>query len=430
MLNINIAKIAYWMLKNPVQYDYSQEFISSRYLYYLKQNNLLTTVGGRVNQASLKSMINNLYGEEFLKIMNSQIAGNKGDWLHRFFSIPMHPIRHILIMNCLDINPEDFFDTKEKDIRIKWSDEEPFGKGPWPCLNRATSHYRENVITQCEVSLSTHKRNVPVGRFICKCGFVYTRFGPDKCESDRYKISMVAKRGNVFWEKVRFLKEQNMSLHEIARQLDINYSALCEKNKILESSNNPDIRTVIQDGKRDERRERYIKILQDNPNKSRVQIRELFGRPSWEWMAKNDREWLNENAPSVKRQINRSEIIDWDKLDDEYYEKVARAIKELSLGDKLVRITYLSIIRHLGEIYRPYRFKKMHKTAALINEAIESHEDFQKRKLMNAARIMIGNGQRLTYNKLIKEIGIYARPSKEVIDFIENMISEYNEKRD
>ena len=58
-------------------------------------------------------------------------------------------------------------------------DEGPFGKGPWPCLNKAADHYKQPVIQHVNITRD-YKSSAPIGTFECSCKFVYARKGPDR----------------------------------------------------------------------------------------------------------------------------------------------------------------------------------------------------------------------------------------------------------
>src|SRR5262249_61192938 len=90
----------------------------------------------------------------------------------------------------------------------------PSGAPPWPCLNPASEHYRELRIEECAVKnrktrikdpqRKPHRR--PVGKFVCDCGFAYSRIGPDASEEDRYQIGRVIEFGTTWESKLRTLR--------------------------------------------------------------------------------------------------------------------------------------------------------------------------------------------------------------------------------
>src|SRR5665648_235618 len=102
----------------------------------------------------------------------------------------VHPLRHILLILFLTNDMNDFF----KGIRKAYN---PFGKGPWPCLNKASDHYRQDVVSRLIVT-ADYKTREPVGTFKCECGYIYSRKGPDKSKNDRYYKGRVKAFGSIW----------------------------------------------------------------------------------------------------------------------------------------------------------------------------------------------------------------------------------------
>lgn len=99
---------------------------------------------------------------------------------------------------------------------------QPFGAGPWPCLNSASEHLGQRLITAVEVSMKTRRRlRVPLGTFRCSCGFAYSRVGPDKSELDQYHIDEYVSFGELWEKRVRELISAGKAAGSIAASLDI-----------------------------------------------------------------------------------------------------------------------------------------------------------------------------------------------------------------
>ena len=61
---------------------------------------------------------------------------------------------------------------------------EPFGKVPWPCLNRNEKHYEKNIVNDLKIECD-YKTKCIVGIFSCSCGYKYRV---------RYKKSLINNR--------------------------------------------------------------------------------------------------------------------------------------------------------------------------------------------------------------------------------------------
>lgn len=94
-----------------------------------------------------------------------------------------HPVYHLLLAR--------FFGETIRSVAGMKEVPKVFGKGPWPCWNRAASHYGQAVVTDC-VTKQSRKQDVPIGTFVCSCGFSYLRAGPDRCLEDAFRHSYVS----------------------------------------------------------------------------------------------------------------------------------------------------------------------------------------------------------------------------------------------
>src|SRR5699024_12256617 len=66
----------------------------------------------------------------------------------------VHPLRHLFFLYFLGKDVEELFRVRE--------DLGPFGKGPWPCLNKAADHYKQLVISNVKITRD-FKTTAPIG---------------------------------------------------------------------------------------------------------------------------------------------------------------------------------------------------------------------------------------------------------------------------
>ena len=99
---------------------------------------------------------------------------------------------------------------------------EPFGQGPWLCLNPIAEHYQQAVIYEMDVHIQPRTK-LPVGTFRCSCGYIYTRKGPDKSEKDKYRKTRVKDYGEL-WEKtlMQLLIKKKKPISQTAKILGAN----------------------------------------------------------------------------------------------------------------------------------------------------------------------------------------------------------------
>ena len=135
----------------------------------------------------------------------------------------MPPLYHLILMQFLGKTAEEFFHMPEEPA--------DFGSGPWPCLNKVASHYREQVVTKCAVEVQKDGGR-PVARFSCDCGFEYVRVGPDWGPLAQYTYTRVAQYGPL-WDGTfkRLWSRSELTLPFISKEVGI-----AEKNLSLHAA--------------------------------------------------------------------------------------------------------------------------------------------------------------------------------------------------
>lgn len=167
-IQIALAKMAYQLLQIPI-YQISLESVNLKYHALLREHNLVTT-SDRIRQYELYRAFQSKFPKGFLEKYESAINENhEYNWLKvitRKLKRHVHPFRHLLMLYFLEQDVESFLQIED--------DSGPFGRVPWPCLNKAASHYKQCVITDVIITRDFKTTN-PIGTFSCSCGFKYTR---------------------------------------------------------------------------------------------------------------------------------------------------------------------------------------------------------------------------------------------------------------
>lgn len=126
--------------------------------------------------------------------------------------------------------------------------QQPFGAGPWPCLNSASEHLGQRLITTVEISMTKRRRRrVPKGTFRCSCGFAYARVGPDRSDLDQYHIDDYLSFGEQWDRRVRELVSVGHSTASIAASLDISKRIL--KTQLVRLGLRPEDQTAPKQSK-------------------------------------------------------------------------------------------------------------------------------------------------------------------------------------
>jgi hypothetical protein len=358
--------------------------------------------------ARLGCEIRNPYSNWVLRLLHKHKAG-----------VAQHPIRHILFLILVGCSAERVLNSF---VEFK-----PFGDGPWPCINRASSHYTELRVPSCRISNGEKKnRGKPVGTFGCSCGFVYTRTGPDRSESDRFKWASVQSYGTE-WEDLlkRLWEDTSLTLLQIAQKLGVNdltvkrraislglvfprptLGSLRASGEILDRYK---IRRKPTQELQKTNREKLLSLLKENPEVSRSTLITLAPHLI-DWLRRWDKEWLSTSLPPVKKKQRRKAVINWEEQDLILLEAIKRAAPQIRSGHIPRRVSITAIVKIAGHRSRFEKsLNKLPLTSKELNVHLESFEDYLIRRIAWAAEAYHKEGFTPSRAMLSKRAGIRGR---------------------
>jgi hypothetical protein len=324
------------------------------------------------------------------------------------------------MMSFLGFTAEEFFTS--------FAEYKPFVDGSYPCLNRASDHYGELRIQQCRVfdNLTKGKqRGKPIAVFTCGCGFIYQRIGPDKSEEDRFRYDSIREYGTVWEKKLEEMwNDLSLSRAEIARRLQISDLSVTNIAHRLNFPMNTSGTRVSNDKahrrpprktlseSREIYRKKWLKVVKENAEANRDKLIKLANF-EYLWLMRNDAEWIEKHLPEVLKVPRKKEHLDWKKIDKELSAKVENACQEIYSATPLRRVCITEIIRRVGnKKWLEKRKLKLPTTSQIINEKLESLEDFMIRKLKLAEKEFLREKIIPTQNQLIRRAVIYNTSTK------------------
>lgn len=428
---LEITKDILWLMNNFEairQYEEKNNGFREQYLSLLK-NKGLATVNGSVYQDELTKDFKKFYGEKVLTALQSDVNYDfENNWLAsivRNHRKAFHPLRHLLLMRYLSGSIKDFL---YDDYKYK-----PFGDGPWLCLNSAAEHYNKRIVTDLVVThCGDTKRSV--GTFHCSCGFVYSRKGPDKNTDDQYKIGRIKEFGPVWENKLKQLVGAKLSLRETARRLNVdpntvkNFYERIQLN-VLEGITQiaPDKKhNKLHDLNRDEKREMWLQLFNDNPGVSKTGLRKQ-NKALYAWLYRNDRDWLNESSPYLRKVQTQYCKIDWKARDTEVLQQIKTTIAEMLDSDKRPeRISISRIGKKIGSLALIEKHLiRMPEAQVYMNSHVETLEQFRIRRIKWAAKELNSAGEELKEWKIIRKAGIRSEYVCRLQNVIANEIDRY-----
>lgn len=376
-----------------------------RYLHYLHRRGL-ASAAGRLEVHEFAETFLEYYGEAFLVDLHCGVAAHHRDnWLLalvRKYRKTSHPLHHLLLVRFLGLEIEDLLLGELERLR-------PFGAGPWPCLNPAASHYRRAVVGTCIIG-SNPKTGAPVGRFACKCGFTYSRSGPDRCQSDRSKLSRIIATGPAWKERLlQLILLEKRSLRETARQLRVDAKTVQRYLNQLSRSTSGDVTHLVKNAKElNRRRANWQKVSETHPNMGTKALRRLRSA-DYAWLYRNDRAWLKEHSPKGSPPAPKSRI-DWLERDvslSSLVEQVAKAIK--LLPGRPNRVTVARIRKGLGRMASHCRrLDHLPKVRAVLAAVVETKKEFAIRRMRWAVEQLRQQGESVTAYKVVRTAGLRA----------------------
>lgn len=381
------------------------------------QHRGLSSHTGRIRWADLIPAFSQFFGGKFLMRLQSHIdPSQEATWLHKLLRKPRvtcHPLRHLLVLRFLGETIESMV-NQISDTKISY---EPFGKGPWPCLNKAANHYKDPVISTCEITRCSKTRQ-PVVTFSCTCGFVYSRKGPDNSIDDHFKIGRIKNFGEVWNEKLKILSQQDLSIREMAKRLGCDPKTVVSRildNKAI----TPALDAVEQEIIR--YKEEWNELISINSELSVTELRKR-NQAVYTWLYRHDREWLHEHSPVNKTSILKHERINWKERDHQIAKEVELAAIEILYenSNKLIRVTKNEIGRRIGKLPLLYNvLYKLPETAKQLDIVLETVEDFQIRRVNHKAVELKNANAIIKRWELIRVSGLkekFIETHREVID--------------
>lgn len=385
-------------------------------------------ITGRIKQKKLIDDFLGFYDTEFLEVLNSTVTyGDTSNWLAqivRKHRKVFHPIRHLLTIQFLTDSIDNFFQNNEQ--------YEPFGRSPWLCLNAAVEHYRQPVITDLRISHCLESKK-PLGTFICSCGMIYSRSGEDKIDADKLRIGRIITYGHVWEDKLKELVEvKKLGLRATARALKVDSNTIKRyvillgltpswtKNKL--QSKPKQILLSDLDNIKQNKREIWLNLQQENSRLSRTEIRKL-APDVYAWLYRNDKKWLNDNSLQLQRPTSSIDRIDWNGRDEEILIQSQNVVNDLLKKEKPVRITISRIGASLGlKALLEKHLDKLPRTKVYLNSVTETVEDFQIRRVRWAVEELERQGEAIMEWKIFRLSGLRENCSGKVRKAIEESL--------
>ena len=436
--HIAVAETVHYLLNSGID-GVSSKNIYNNYFDNLSYKDLITP-NGNIRQTELKKQFLQFYPAEFLVSLGLYFDYNdKYTWFEEIFhkkNCAFHPIKHILLLNFL--NDYRNLDSIFSGIQPY----KPFGGPPWLCLNPVADHYRKSVITQCNITTCSDTKK-PVGTFTCKCGFIYSRRGPDKNESDKLKIGRVKKFGHVWEEALRQnVFEVGGSLRSIARRMGADPATIKKyTQKLLNIPENITAECTINDVSTNSEEKPTIDtvtvscnmyantiagFIYNNAEKPTISdVRNNFKR-EYAYLYRHDKVLLNSVLSNCKKSTKKftNQRVDWIERDSALYLEATKIIENILSSEKPLRVTLNRIGRGINSLpLLEQHLDKLPMTKSLISAKVETTEQFQVRRVHKAIESLTASGSEPLEWKIYRKAGLRPNCSPAVKSEIKRLLS-------
>lgn len=422
---LGVAKDAAWLL-DKASLNPGYDLLNTHYLEFLSGKNLANR-GYVYTEELLNAMAASVPRTLFATLQCEFDAAKAHSWPAILVKDlrqgkTHHPLRHLLLMRLVGHTAETFFTSLSDKPRAGASKHEPFGRGPWPCLNPVCADYRKPKIIEVGVSESWKLDGVPVVTVSCRCGFTYARRGPDSSPRDQFRFDWIDAYGAV-WEAAlgKWWEDTSLSMRQIAGRLGVGhnvvkYHAIRLGLKFPRVGPGPKVtmldpaiqEAVLREQERRTRgvdpelrktkREAWLEAMKQNPEANRTRLQREIAALVYSWLLTHDNDWLKENMPPpFRRTKSAREIVDWDSRDIALEKEVREAAEKLKRAEgKPVQITVMSIGRELDKkelLQREKHLAKLPLTRQALDKVTETRSQFALRRLKWAAGCFRDEGQ-------------------------------------
>lgn len=313
--------------------------------------------------------------------------------------------------------------------------EMPFGTGPWPCLNVTCRFHKQPVITVFHHAPHWERKSIVVGVFSCSCGYIYKRNWANKSTADQYSFDAVKAYGKVWEERLRELwNDLTLSIHKIAALLGVAHTTVKLQavrlglefprkgpgNKIARAKISKHLRvnttkrTKYSPTKKTRLVQRYrrelLRVIKKYPSATRTMLQKHLAGRAYNWLNKNDREWLNANKPPPFKRVGSNRKVDWSTRDARLVREVRLTAQRIrNVEGRPVRVTVARIGQELDKtslLTSRKLFSKIPLTAQALSELVETHLNYAVRCIRWAASCYRQEGTVPCVTRLAKLAGM------------------------
>lgn len=415
-----IARDTEWLLRNGLKLEGCRS-IARKYKELFMEKGLTTAQGVRYPDR-IKTAFTEYHGEGFLK----QLFQDKENYLYWldfvFESVSEHlrPLHHILLMEFLKETAQGFF--------YSVPDNEPYGNGPWPCINKICSHYGRDGAEKIFV---TYMNGQTIGQFRCTgCGMRYQRSRPWQEFKEYADHAVILDYGDYWYRKLRECVEtKGLNQAETAKMMKCTTTTVRKRAEEIGLDLHANRKSCIYHEKewKDIDRSQYFRakvgdVLQYHPELTAKELDELVPG-AYAWFHKNDFQWLKERLVIDQ---NKQYWTVWEQEHLELLKEAYECIKQTGDPERRITIGWLCSTVGLRECEIKGRLHRFPNIRGFVDEVVESKEEWLSRRLVAIAKVKKESGGKMEFSDVKKNMGLKPNTYQKYGTYIETLIKQLN----
>ena len=355
-----VSELIELLINGNYEKSITLNIIRDAYYCKLREKGLLYPSGESIYLTELIQQVEVYFTKELLGKIGVSPEKCVTKALNRFSNI-VHPLYHVIMLIFLDIDitaeiPKQIFQIPSI---------------PFYCLNPLNNHEANHIIDDVKVHYCYITKQ-HMCTFSCSCGFVFTTRLDEVIKSQGNKIGKIKSFGKVY-EK-RLLALRHLGIKGLARKTGINHGTIRKQLR-----NFDEYGTIVVS-------------IEEKKVTTEVTIEEIAATVNVD-EEKPQKEWRKKK---------------WDEKDKSYYSLIKFAVqRELEGGQRPIRITRTRLAKNIGAVHAlVYNIEKMPCTKALIEQCEETQEQYYRRKIEWAIRILQERGEGVLEWKVLKVMGV------------------------
>lgn len=360
----------------------------------------LATLGTeRICEEKLKAFFSMRCHEELFRMVGLQSVADMTRWLksilHRERGL-YHAPRCLVLIRILWGDLASFYQSD-----ATW---QPFGKGPWPCLNRMAEHYGQSVILRIKYRNQEPRKAI----FRCElCGYTYMKKIDSLTRQNKLCWDEIVGVGGVWRQRVtELIATGEITIKEIAVQLQVHPDTI--RKQLLKKTTLKTYPQLMESKRLEDMRQKWLVLLEEY---ERLGVNALRSKHAalYTWLYRQDKAWLQRHIPrKAATSAIASGKVNWRIRDQLLAGQIKDAIyRELHSKEKPNRITATRMAKLVNaEAIVRIHLSKLPETALLLNSCVETTQVFHVRKLHWAGRVLEGNGIKVTEWNLRKKAAV------------------------